>query len=76
MTTPTEMAMSSTTIAKELSKMGYRLKKTSDVEARWMVISNVIDYHWDFKTLCCVKRFMANEKTMYRAARSIAPLRK
>jgi hypothetical protein len=62
-------------IAKKLSTMGYRLKKTSDTEARWMVISEVIKYHWDFKDLKCVERFIENEKSMYRAARAISELR-
>lgn len=70
------MKMDSKTIAKELGKLGYTLKRTSDVEARWMVRSNVLTYHWNFKDLYSVQRFMVDEKAMYRYARSVAPLRK
>lgn len=61
--------MSSKTIAKELKRLGYTLKRTSDVEARWMVVSDVLDYHWNFKTLEGVHRFMVDEKAMYRYAK-------
>lgn len=64
-----EKEMSSKTIAKELKKLGYTLKRTSDVEARWMVVSDVLDYHWNFKTLESVHRFMVDEKAMYRYAK-------
>lgn len=67
--------MNSKTIAKELEKMGYRLRKTSDNEARWMVISNVLTYHWNFKDLNGVRRFMVDEKAMYRYARQHSTLR-
>lgn len=61
--------MNSKTIAKELEKMGYTLKKTSDVEARWMVKSKVLTYHWDFKDLNGVRRFMVDERAAYRRAK-------
>lgn len=61
--------MNSKTIARELKRMGYTLKKTSDVEARWMVVSDVLDYHWNFKTLETVRRFTFDEKSMYRYAK-------
>ena len=61
--------MNSKTIAKELRKLGYTLKRTSDVEARWMVCSDVLTYHWDFKNLKGVQRFMADERSMYRYAK-------
>lgn len=62
--------MNSKMIAKELGKMGYTLKRTSDVEARWMVISDVLTYHWDFKDLKGVERFMVDERAMYRYAKA------
>ena len=62
--------MNSRTIAKELQKMGYTLRKTSDVEARWMVRSDVLTYHWDFKDLKGVERFMVDERAMYRYAKA------
>lgn len=62
--------MNSKTIAKELQKMGYTLRKTSDVEARWMVRSDVLTYHWDFKDLKGVERFMVDERAMYRYAKA------
>ncbi|MFM8758818.1 MAG: hypothetical protein ACKODS_04655 [Methylophilaceae bacterium] len=62
--------MNSQTIAKELNKMGYTLKKTSDVEARWMVKSDVLTYHWNFKDLNGVRRFMVDERAMYRYAKA------
>jgi len=62
--------MNSKTIAKELQKMGYTLKRTSDVEARWMVRSDVLTYHWNFKDLKGVERFMVDERAMYRYAKA------
>lgn len=62
--------MNSKMIAKELKKMGYTLKKTSDVEARWMVRSDVLTYHWNFKDLAGVQRFMVDERAMYRYAKA------
>lgn len=62
--------MNSKTIAKELQKMGYTLKRTSDVEARWMVSSDVLTYHWNFKHLSGVERFMVDERAMYRYAKA------
>lgn len=56
--------MDSKTISKELGKMGYTLHKTWDVEARWMVKSNVLTYHWDFKDLKGVERFMRDERAL------------
>lgn len=62
--------MNSKTIAKELGKMGYTLRKTSDTEAKWMVVSDVLTYHWDFKDLRGVERFMVDERAMYRYAKA------
>lgn len=62
--------MNSKMIAKELQKLGYTLKKTSDVEARWMVRSDVLTYHWNFKDLAGVQRFMVDERAMYRYAKA------
>lgn len=62
--------MNSKTIAKELQKMGYTLRKTWDPEARWMVRSDVLTYHWDFKDLKGVERFMVDERAMYRYAKA------
>lgn len=67
--------MNSKTIAKKLQTMGYTLRRTSDVEARWMVVSNILNYHWNFKDLNGVIRFMTDEKAMYRYARQHATLR-
>lgn len=67
--------MNSKTIARELEKMGYMLKKTSDVEARWMVKSNVLTYHWDFKDLSGVRRFMVDERAAYRRAKENGAVR-
>jgi hypothetical protein len=61
--------MNSKKISKELKKMGYTLVKTSDLEARWMVKSDVLTYHWDFKDLKGVERFMIDERAMYRYAK-------
>jgi hypothetical protein len=68
--------MNSKTIGNQLKKMGYTLKRTSDFEARWMVCSDVLTYHWDFKNLKGVERFMVDERAMYRYARERAELRK
>jgi hypothetical protein len=62
--------MNSKMIEKELKKLGYTLKKTSSVEARWMVCSDVLTYHWDFKDLKGVQRFMVDERAMYRYAKA------
>jgi hypothetical protein len=62
--------MNSNMIAKELKKLGYTLKKTSDIEARWMVSSDVLTYHWDFKDLKGVQRFMTDERALYRYAKA------
>jgi hypothetical protein len=70
-----EKEMNSKIIAKELKKMGYTLRKTSDVEARWMVISDVLTYHWNFKDLNGVQRFMVDERAMFRYAREHATVR-
>lgn len=68
--------MNSKSVAKELKKMGYTLKRTSSVDARWMVRSDVLTYHWDFKDLNGVQRFMADERAMYRYARERSETRK
>ncbi|NDH09419.1 MAG: hypothetical protein EBY16_07390 [Gammaproteobacteria bacterium] len=62
--------MNSKTIEKELKKLGYTLKKTSSIEARWMVSSDVLTYHWDFKDLKGVQRFMVDERALYRYAKA------
>ena len=62
--------MNSNMIAKELKKLGYTLKKTSDIEARWMVSSDVLTYHWNFKDLKGVQRFMTDERALYRYAKA------
>ena len=61
--------MNSKMIGNELKKMGYTLKRTSDIEARWMVRSDVLTYHWDFKDLKGVQRFMVDERAMCRYAK-------
>ena len=61
--------MNSKMISKELKKLCFTLKKTSDVEARWMVCSDVLTYHWNFKDLNGVQRFMVDERAMYRHAK-------
>lgn len=63
------MKTSSKRLAKELQKLGYTLKRTSDVEARWMIRSDVLTYHWNFKDLSGVERFMVDERAMYRYAK-------
>lgn len=68
--------MNSKTIGNQLKKMGYTLKRTSDFEARWMVRSDVLAYHWDFKDLKGVERFMVDERALYRYTRERAELRK
>lgn len=68
--------MNSKTIARELEKMGYVLKKTSDVEARWIVKSNVLTYHWNFKDLSGVRRFMVDERAAYRRAKENGAVRR
>ena len=70
------MMMNRKSLEKILGSMGYALRKTSNNEARWMVISNVLNYHWDFKDLNGVARFIADEKAMCRSARQYATLRK
>ena len=62
--------MNSKMIEKELKKLGYTLKKTSSIEARWMVRSDVLTYHWDFKDLKGVQRFMTDERALYRYAKA------
>jgi hypothetical protein len=61
--------MSSKTISKKLGKMGYTLKRTSDTEARWMIRSDVLTYHWNFRDLKSVERFMVDERAMCRYAK-------
>ena len=67
--------MNSKMMARELKVMGYTLRKTENVDARWMVISDVLEYHWDFKDLKGVRMFMVDERARYRAARSVASVR-
>lgn len=69
------MMMNSKMMARELKVMGYTLRKTSDVEARWMVVSDILEYHWNFKDLNGVRRFMVDERSMYRYARQPSTLR-
>jgi hypothetical protein len=61
--------MNSKTISKKLGKMGYTLKRTSDTEARWMIRSDVLTYHWNFKDLKSVERFMVDERAMRKYAK-------
>lgn len=61
--------MNSKMISKELNKMGYTLKKTNHPDARWMVVSDVLTYHWNFKDLKGVQRFMVDERAIYRYAK-------
>jgi hypothetical protein len=56
-------------IEKRLSELGYTLKRTSDTEARWMIRSDVLTYHWNFRDLKSVERFMVDERAMYRYAK-------
>jgi len=67
--------MNSKTIQKQLKIMGYTLRKTTSVDARWMVVSDVLTYHWNFKDLKGVERFMVDERAMYRYARQHATVR-
>ena len=67
--------MNSKTIQKQLKIMGYTLRKTTSVDARWMVVSDVLTYHWSFKDLKGVERFMVDERAMYRYARQHATVR-
>jgi hypothetical protein len=69
------MKMNSKTIQKQLKIMGYTLRKTTSVDARWMVVSDVLTYHWNFKDLKGVERFMVDERAMYRYARQHATVR-
>jgi hypothetical protein len=69
------MNMNSKTIQKQLKIMGYTLRKTTSVDARWMVVSDVLTYHWNFKDLKGVERFMVDERAMYRYARQHATVR-
>ena len=62
--------MNSKMMARELKVMGYTLQKMDSVDARWMVISDVLTYHWTFKDLKGVRMFMVDEQARYRAARS------
>ena len=67
--------MNSKSISKELKKLGYTLRRTSDVEARWTVVSDTLTYHWNFKTLTAVQRFMVDERSMHRYAMEHAAFR-
>jgi len=61
--------MNRKTLEKALNSMGYDLRETSHPDARWMVVSRIFTYHWDFKNLDGVRRFVINEKAMYRHAK-------
>lgn len=67
--------MNRKSLEKALNSMGYDLRETSHPDARWMVVSRVLTYHWDFKNLDGVRRFVIDEKAMYRYARQHASLR-
>lgn len=67
--------MNSKTLAKKLQKMGYTLRKTSSFDAPWMVISQMLKYHWDFKNLESVQRFIVDEKAMFAYARKHSTFR-
>ena len=62
-------------LEKALDRMQYDLKDTGHFDGRWMVRSRVLDYHWSFDTLDGVRRFVVDEKAMYRYARSVANYR-
>jgi hypothetical protein len=53
-------------LEKALNRMQYDLKDTGvhHGDARWMVRSRVLDYHWSFKTLDGVRRFVVDEHAM------------
>lgn len=57
-------------LEKTLTTLGYTLKRTDDIEARWMVRSDVLTYHWNFKTLDGVRRFVIDERALYRYAKA------
>lgn len=67
--------MNSKRLEKELKTLGYTLRKTMSVDAPWMVVSDVLTYHWDFKDLKGVQRFMVDERAMYRYARERSTVR-
>lgn len=56
--------MNRKTLEKMLDKKGYKLRETSDREARWMVVSTLTPFDWSFKTLASVERFAVDEKNM------------
>lgn len=62
-------------LEKKLTALGYTLKRTHHPDAPWMVVSNVMTYHWDFKNLDGVRRFLVDERALYRYARQHASLR-
>jgi len=57
-------------LEKALSDMQYDLKDTGHFDGRWMVRSRVLEYHWSFDTLDGVRRFVIDEKAMYRYAKA------
>ena len=67
--------MNSKRLAKELKILGYTLRKTMSVDAPWMVVSDVLTYHWNFKDLKGVQRFMVDEQAMYNYAREQGAIR-
>jgi len=67
--------MNSKRLAKELKTLGYTLRKMMSVDAPWMVVSDVLTYHWNFKDLKGVQRFMVDEQAMYNYAREQGAIR-
>lgn len=64
-------------LEKMLDRMQYDLKDTGvhHGDARWMVRSRVLDYHWSFKTLDGVRRFVVDEHAIYKYSREVAGYR-
>mgnify|MGYP003343499416 FL=1 len=59
---------------KLLSRLGYELRETSNMDGRWMIVSTITRFHWSFKTLSGVERFATDEKHMRQYANRILAL--
>jgi len=57
-------------LEKMLNSLQYDLKDTGHFDGRWMVRSRALEYHWSFDTLEGVRRFVVDEKAMYRYAKA------
>lgn len=57
-------------LEKILNSLQYDLKDTGHFDGRWMVRSRALEYHWSFDTLEGVRRFVVDEKAMYRYAKA------